>query len=425
MKAEADSSQFICDRQRSMKCRHCKSSLKHIFLDLGFAPPSNALLNQDDLSKPELYLPLRVRICNNCWLAQTEDYTSPSSLFSDSYPYLSSTSLSWLAHTASYADQITKQCSLSAESLVIEIASNDGYLLRHFVDKGIPCLGIEPTKSTAEVAIKQGIKVVQEFFNTQLAYKLVAGGSKADLIVGNNVYAHVPDINDFTKAMKLLLKPYGVITLEFPHLLNLIYKCQFDTVYHEHFSYLSLTAVCNIFDSAGLKVWKVEKLETHGGSLRIYGCCSGDERATELSVEDILEEEKSAGLTSLGKYSEFQAKVDSIKNELLVFLIEQKRLNKKVVGYGAAAKGSTLLNYAGIKKDLISFVCDLSQAKVGKFLPGSHLPIQPTSYLPIYKPDFVLVLPWNLREEVLAQNIELMRLGTRFVFAVPMLEIIN
>lgn len=406
-----------------MKCRHCGAPLKHTFLDLGFAPPSNAYLTEADLSKPEKYYPLKIKVCDQCWLVQTEDYTQADELFSPEYAYFSSTSSGWLAHAKRYAEKMTHELGLNAQSLVIEVASNDGYLLKNFVAAGVPCLGIEPTDSTAAAAEQLGIPVLREFFGEALGQQLTANGQQADLIAGNNVYAHVPDINDFTRGLKAALKPGGAITLEFPHLMRLIEQAQFDTVYHEHFSYLSLQTVSRIFAAAGLRVWNVEELPTHGGSLRVYGCHQNDSRSTQAAVTSVLKAETQHGLQDLNIYLKFQPRADKIKDDLLSFLIEQKRLGKKVAAYGAAAKGNTLLNYAGVKPDLVEFVCDAAQAKQGKFMPGSHIPILHPSEMLNRTFDCVLVLPWNIADEVIKQNESLIKLGVNFVTAVPQLNI--
>jgi len=407
-----------------MKCRHCGELLIHTFLDLGNAPPSNAYLNAEDLYKPEIHYPLKIKVCDKCWLVQTEDYAQADVLFTSDYAYFSSTSSGWLAHAETYSRRMTKELSLNSQSLVIEIASNDGYLLKNFFKSGIPCLGIEPTASTAVVAEKLGISIIQEFFGHNLGKKLTHEGRQADLIIGNNVFAHVPDINDFTLGMKAALKKNGAITLEFPHLMQLIKHAQFDTVYHEHFSYLSLHVVSKIFSNAGLRVWKVEELATHGGSLRVYGCHDDESRETHPSVGNILNEEIKSGLLNVQTYLNFQPRAESIKNDLLNFLIEHKRNGIKVVAYGAAAKGNTLLNYAGVKPDLLPFVCDAAEAKQGKFMPGSHIPILPPNELENHKIDYILILPWNIAEEVQQQNISLKEKGVRFVIAVPKLSIL-
>lgn len=406
-----------------MNCRHCGTYLVQSFVDLGFAPPSNAYLSFDDLSKPETYYPLRVKVCDKCWLVQTEDYPIAQELFSPTYAYLSSTSESWLAHAAAYADMIVKRLQLNNNSLVIEIASNDGYLLKNFIEKEIPCLGIEPTDSTARIAEAQGIKVLREFFGEELADKLARNGQQADLIVGNNVFAHVPLVNDFTRGLKQLLKPSGTITLEFPHLMRLIECSQFDTIYHEHFSYFSLQSICHIFESAELRVWDLEELPTHGGSLRVYGCHRDDLRATTQAVRSLLAEEVTRGLQTIDVFSDFQRKANNIKDNLLEFLIEKKREGKTVIAYGAAAKGNTLLNYAGIKSDLIPFVCDAAPSKQGKYLPGSHIPIFPPERLKTIKVDYLLILPWNIAAEIKKNTEYLFLGGTKFLTVIPDLHI--
>jgi SAM-dependent methyltransferase len=408
-----------------MKCRHCHTELEHVFLDLGYAPPSNAYLSKEALRAPETTFPLKLYVCDKCWLVQTEDYAEADELFSGDYAYFSSTSQGWLQHAARYTQSITQRLGLNRESFVIEVASNDGYLLKNFVAAGIPCLGVEPTDSTADAAEKIGIPVLREFFGVATATNLAQSGKRADLICGNNVYAHVPDINDFTNGLRIALKEGGTVNLEFPHLLRLIEQNQFDTVYHEHFSYLSLTAVASIFTEAKLRVYDIEELPTHGGSLRIYGCHINDPRQTEPAVPNMLEREKKFGLTNLQVYQNFQEKADKVKNDFLVFLIEQKRAGKSVAAYGAAAKGNTLMNYAGIKHDLIEFVCDAAPSKQGKFMPGNHLPILPPAELAKRKPDWVIILPWNIADEVLQQQQkQVAAWGGKFVIAVPELKVL-
>lgn len=406
-----------------MICRHCQTHLQHTFLDLGFAPPSNAYLTAQELSRPETYYPLKILVCDCCWLVQTEDHTQAGELFNSEYAYFSSTSTSWLKHAALYANDLIPKLGLDQNSLVIEVASNDGYLLKNFLAAGIPCLGIEPTASTAAAAEAIGIPVLREFFGETLAKALVQQGKLGDLIVGNNVFAHVPDINDFARGLSTALKPDGTITLEFPHLMQLIRHNQFDTVYHEHFSYLSLYTVKRILEHANLRIWHVEELSTHGGSLRVYGCHAAARRATSQSVFELLAEEKRQGLQQMSIYTSFQERANRVKDDLLAFLIEQKRAGKSVVAYGAAAKGNTLLNYAGVKPDLLNYVCDAASAKQGKFMPGSHIPILPPEILSGNRPDYVLILPWNIATEIRAQLHEFGSQGTRFVTAVPRLEV--
>jgi len=392
-------------------------------VDLGYAPPSNAYLTHEDLLRPEKYYPLRVRVCERCWLVQTEDYAEREQLFDSQYAYFSSTSKTWLAHAERYVAAITERLRLDADSLVVEVACNDGYLLRNFVARGIPCLGVEPTAGTAAVAENLGIPVVREFFGEQFGMRLGDSGRRADLIVGNNVYAHVPDINDFTRGLKAALKDGGTITLEFPHVLKLIEQAQFDTIYHEHFSYLSLHTVERIFAAAGLRVLDVEQLATHGGSLRVYGGHSDDARETSAPVTKLLAEETRCGLQSLATYRAFQARADRVKDDFLAFLIEAKRAGKAVAAYGAAAKGNTLLNYGGVKPDLLPFVCDAAPAKQGKFMPGSHIQILAPAVLATRRPDYLVVLPWNIANEVRQLNAHLVSLGTKIVTAVPHLVI--
>lgn len=407
-----------------MNCRHCKSDLTNEFLNLGFQPPSNSYLSENDLNKPEIVYPLRLKVCTNCWLVQTEDYAKETEFFSSDYAYFSSVSTSWLEHAKKYCEKIEDQLSLDGESFVIEVASNDGYLLKNFIQKGIPCMGIEPTDSTAAAAERLNIPVLRKFFSASLANSLSAEGKTADLIVGNNVYAHVPDINDFTLGLFNALKPEGVITLEFPHLMRLVEFNQFDTVYHEHFSYLSLHTVRSIFESCDLRIFDVEELNTHGGSLRIYGCKTTASYKQNQRVDDLLKEETNRGMENIKYYQNFQAKADNIKNELLEFLIQLKKQGKKVIAYGAAAKGNTLLNYAGIKKDLISFVCDAAPSKQGKYLPGSHLLILPASVLLNGSFDYIMILPWNIAEEVQQQNQKIAADGSKFFKAIPELTVL-
>ena len=402
-----------------MKCRHCASDLSLSFLDLGVMPASNAYLTASELERPEACYPLRVKVCPVCWLVQTEDYASAGELFTAEYAYFSSTSRSWLDHASRYCAMIIPRLSLGRDSHVIEIASNDGYLLKNFRDAGIPCLGIEPTASTAAVARAAGIEVLEQFFGAEMANSL----KPADLIIGNNVYAHVPDINDFTLGLARALKPEGVITLEFPHLMRLVEFKQFDTVYHEHFSYLSLLTVARIFAAANLRIFDVEELPTHGGSLRIYGCHSGSTHVETLRVATLLAEERCRGMDGPDFYLTLQLQADHIREEFRNFLVSAKRNGRTVAAYGAAAKGNTLLNYAGIKADLLPYVCDAALAKQGKFLPGTHIPVLDPVKLLRERPDFIVILPWNIADEIRAQLAPIAEMGTRFVTAVPELRI--
>ncbi len=403
----------------SMKCRHCRQDLNLSLVDLGFAPPSNSYLSSEDLSKPEKYYPLKVLVCEDCWLVQTEDYAQADELFESDYAYFSSTSTSWLKHAEGYVRKIIEDIELTPESFVVELASNDGYLLKNFVTQKIPCLGVEPTDSTADAAEALGIPVVREFFSEDLADELVERYQKADLIIANNVYAHVPDINDFTKGVGAILKKGGVVTIEFPHLFNLLHYSQFDTIYHEHYSYLSLYSVNRIFEKAGLKVFKVEELSTHGGSLRVYGCHIDDNKVIESSVGRVLEVEYRAGLQTASVYDGFQQRVNKIKDDFLGFLLSQKKQGKRIVAYGAAAKGNTLINYAGIKTDLIDFVVDGAKSKQGKFLPGSHIPILSPQVLTEEVFDCVVILPWNIASEIKSHVVDISHTGCRCVVAIP------
>lgn len=387
-------------------------------------PPSNAYLSKEDLEKPEPKYPLRLLVCTNCWLVQTEDFVGRDELFTSDYAYFSSTSKSWLEHAVKYCEKIIPQLGLGSKSLVVEIASNDGYLLKNILGAGIPCLGIEPTASTAAAAEALGIPVMQEFFGEKLGRALAAEGKQADLIIGNNVFAHVPDINDFASGLKALLKPKGTITLEFQHLMRMIELSQFDTAYHEHFSYLSFQTAKTILEKVGLSIWDVQELATHGGSLRIFAGHSDESKQETPAVSALLAEETRRGMRRPHLYRTFQTSADRIRDEFRTFLEAQKASGRKVVAYGAAAKGNTLLNYAGIKPDLLPHVCDAAPSKQGKFLPGSRLPIQPAGRLAVGEaPDFVVVLPWNLADEITAQHRALAARGARFVTCVPRLQI--
>ena len=408
-----------------MNCRHCKKPVSLKFLDLGFQPPSNSYLLPEDLNKPEVTYPLRLSVCEECWLVQTEDYAKETEFFSRDYAYFSSTSTTWLKHAEAYCNKVEERFGLSKQSFVIEVASNDGYLLKNFLKKKIPCLGIEPTDSTAKAAEKLGIPVMRQFFGETLARQLSGDGKSADLIIGNNVYAHVPDINDFTLGLFHVLKPEGVITLEFPHLMRLVEFNQFDTVYHEHFSYLSLHTINRIFEASGLRIFDVEELTTHGGSLRLYGCKKTAGHSLNKRVEDLLGAENARGMQTSLFYKNFQAKADIIKNDLLEFLIQAKKAGKKVAAYGAAAKGNTLLNYAGVKPDLISVVCDAAQSKQGKYLPGSHIPIYHENHIKELKPDFVVIFPWNIKGEISRQLSYIKDWNGQFVIAIPSLAFFN
>ena len=408
-----------------MKCRHCSADLTMPFIDLGSAPPSNAYLTVQTLNAPEKWYPLRVLVCTECWLVQIEDFAGATELFDADYAYFSSFSSTWLAHAERYVADMTDRFSLNTASHVVEIAANDGYLLQYVKEHGIPCLGVEPTASTAAAARGKGIAIIEDFFGVRLARELAAQGKQADLAVANNVLAHVPDINDFVAGFAVLLKPGGIATFEFPYLMRLVQENQFDTIYHEHFSYLSLHVVKRIFEHNGLAVFDVEELSTHGGSLRVFAQRKDTGPHAKTShVAELLKRGIAAGMMTSGYYAGFQSKADKVKNDLIAFLIEAKRDGKKVAAYGAAAKGNTLLNYAGVRPDLLPFVADLSPAKQGKYLPGSRIPIVAEVRIRDNRPDYVIILPWNLREEVMTQLAYIRQWDGRFVMAVPKLEIV-
>jgi SAM-dependent methyltransferase len=407
-----------------MKCRHCNSRLDLPLVDLGSAPPSNAYLTEETLHTPEKWFPLRVLVCENCWLAQTEDFAQAEELFDADYAYFSSYSASWLAHSERFVTDVATRFTLTDASHVIEVAANDGYLLQYVMEHNIPCTGIEPTAGTAAAARAKGIPIIEDFFGVRLASAMVEQGKQADLMVANNVLAHVPDINDFVAGFTSLLKPQGVASFEFPHLLRLVEETQFDTIYHEHFSYLSLTAVTRIFAANGLAIFDVEELPTHGGSLRVFTQRSETgQQPTSTRVKEMLSREVKAGMLGADYYAGFQTRTDRIKNDLTAFLIEAKRQGKRVAAYGAAAKGNTLINYAGIRPDLIAFVVDRNPAKLGKYLPGSRIPIVDETRLQLTQPDYVVILPWNIREEVQLQLAYITNWGGQFVTAVPRLQV--
>lgn len=407
-----------------MKCRHCHHETTHSFLDLGSSPPSNAYLNKETLNKTEKWFPLKVMVCNHCWLVQTEDFADAHDLFDAEYAYFSSFSSSWLTHAHHYVENMVDRFKLGDNSMVVEIAANDGYLLQYVQKKNIPCLGIEPTHSTAEAAREKGITIIEEFFGVSLAEKLVAQGYQADLTAANNVLAHVPDINDFAGGFSKILKPTGVSTFEFPHLVNLVQQNQFDTIYHEHFSYLSLTSVKTIFEKNGLQVFDVEEIPTHGGSLRVYAqrIDTGKHPTTER-LQVVLDIEHTLGVSNLDFYQNFQEKVNRIKDDLIRFLIEAKQAGKKVIAYGAAAKGNTLLNFAGIRPDLLPYVVDKNPAKQNKFMPGSRIPIVSEEIISSQKPEYILILPWNIKDEVFDQLDYAHEWSAKFVTAIPTLTI--
>ncbi len=407
-----------------MNCRHCNDEVTVSFVDLATAPPSNAYVSNVELKRAEKYFPLRILVCTNCWLVQTEDYADATDLFSSDYAYFSSFSTSWLEHSKRYASDMTERLGLDQNSRVAEIAANDGYLLQYFHNAGIPCYGVEPTRSTAEAARKRGLEIVESFFGVELAVELASQNRLVDLLVANNVLAHVPDINDFVSGFRILLKPGGVATFEFPHLMRLVDEKQFDTIYHEHYSYLSLTALLSVFKQCDMEIFDVEELSTHGGSLRLY-CQSNDTGIHPISesVGALASKEKQAGLTSEAYYSGFQGRAEKVKNEFLEFLLDAKKRGKKVIGYGAAAKGNTLLNFAGVKPDLIPFVVDQNPAKQGKFLPGSRIPILDETWIEKEKPDYIVIFPWNLSNELKEQLKYVRAWDGQFVTAIPEIKI--
>ena len=406
-----------------MKCRHCDANVTLPFVDLGSSPPSNAYLTPAQLHAPESYYPLRVLVCESCWLVQTEDFAGFDDMFSAEYAYFSSFSSTMLAHVKQYSQEMTARFGLTTGSCVVEVASNDGYLLKNFKAAGIPCYGVEPTASTAKAAREIGIESIEEFFGKKLANRLVSEGRQADLTAANNVLAHVPDINDFVSGFTLLLKDQGVSTFEFPHLLNLVDKAQFDTIYHEHFSYLSLTAVSTIFKANGLSVFDVEEFATHGGSLRVFAQKSSTGKyALSPRVAAMLAREEALGMKTTAYYGKTQADAVKIKRDLLKFLLKAQEEGKTVAAYGAAAKGNTLLNYAGVRDDLIKFVIDLNPAKQNKFMPGSRIPMVGADALETHKPDYMLILPWNLEAEIKAQLADKHKVTWQYVMAVPTLK---
>jgi hypothetical protein len=408
-----------------MQCRFCKSELTNVFIDLVNSPASNSFLTKEQLNEPELFFPLKVYTCSKCFLVQVDEYKKSGAIFNDEYVYFSSFSTSWLAHAKKYTEKIVERFGFDTHSQIIEIASNDGYLLQYFKEKNIPVLGIEPTANTAKVAADKGIESIIDFFGISLAKKLVAEERKADLLLGNNVLAHVPDIVDFVGGMKLVLKDTGIITMEFPHLMQLVDNNQFDTIYHEHFSYLSFYTVKQIFNSQGLELFDVEEIPTHGGSLRIYARHINDNsKPISENVDLLLKKEMAKGMNTLSYYENFQKKALQVKLGFMGFLTEQKLNNKRVAGYGAAAKGNTLLNYCGIKNDQIEFVVDANPYKQNKWLPASHIPVVNEAYLRESKPDYVVIFPWNLKDEIVKQLNYIKDWDGKFVIPIPQLEVI-
>jgi len=407
-----------------MECRFCNKPLTNLFLSLGSFPLSNSFLTREQLYQREVFYPLEVYVCNSCFLVQLQEYETPENIFGD-YSYFSSYSDTWLKHAKKYSEDMVRLFRFDRNSFVVEIASNDGYLLQYFTERGIPVLGIEPARNVAEVARNKGIPTEGIFFGSETAKQLASKGKHADLLLGNNVLAHVPSLNDFVKGLKILLKPRGVITMEFPHLMRMMEETQFDTIYHEHFSYFSFLTVERIFHSHGLTLFDVEELSTHGGSLRIYARHTEDTtKPITERVGQLKQKEMNAGYTDIHHYLGFQEKVEGIKKDILKFLIQTKEEGKRVVGYGAPAKGNTLLNYCGIRTDFIDYTVDRNPYKQGHFLPGSHIPIEAPNKFKETKPDYVLILPWNLKDEVMEQMAFIRQWGGKFVVPIPKIEVI-
>jgi 2-polyprenyl-3-methyl-5-hydroxy-6-metoxy-1,4-benzoquinol methylase len=407
------------------RCRFCGTSMDKTFIDLGMSPLCESYISMNQLNKMEPFYPLHAYVCGQCFLVQLEEFVTPSEIFSD-YAYLSSYSDSWVEHARCYTEKMRERFGLDSSSLVIEIASNDGYLLQHFVSAGVPVLGIEPAANVALIAEKRGVRTAVEFFGVATARKMAQRIGQPDLLLGNNVLAHVPDINDFVAGMKILLKPGGVITMEFPHLLQLIEQNQFDTIYHEHFSYLAFFVAEKIFGHHGLRLFDVEELPTHGGSLRIYACHAEDAGHPTLpAVPALREREFVHGLGTLASYGQFEQRVQETKRAILDFLIAAKRKGERVVGYGAPGKGNTLLNYCGIRTDFLEFTVDRNPLKQGKYTPGTHIPILTPDAIRQVRPEFIFVLPWNLQEEICASLGYIREWGGRFVVPIPKLSILE
>lgn len=408
---------------KSKKCRFCNSELKDTFVDLGMSPLSNSYVKSKDLKKKENFYPLHAYVCSECFLVQLEEFETPEEIFND-YAYFSSYSDSWLMHAKEYTEMAIERFSLNENSKVIEIASNDGYLLQYFKEKNIPVLGIEPAKNVAKEAEEKGIKTIKEFFGTTLTEELLTNNTKADLLLGNNVLAHVPDINDFVEGMKRILKPNGVITMEFPHLLKLMNENQFDTIYHEHFSYLSFITVKQIFESHGLQIFDVQELPTHGGSLRIFAKHIKDNsKEININVENLIEKETKAGLAAIKTYKTFSDNVKKTKRNILKVLIGLKDKGKNIVGYGAPAKGNTLLNYCGIGIDFLDYTVDRSSYKQGTYLPGTRIPVYSSEKIKETKPDYVIILPWNIKAEIMEQMKFIKEWDGKFVTLIPKVEV--
>ncbi|MEJ5082839.1 MULTISPECIES: class I SAM-dependent methyltransferase [unclassified Ochrobactrum] len=405
-------------------CRLCGTLLRHTFVDLGMSPPCESFITAEQLDHMEPYYPLYAYVCDHCYLVQLKEYFSPADIFTE-YAYFSSFATSWVNHAKLYCDEITEKLSLNSDSFVVEIASNDGYLLQHFLPKGIPILGIEPAANVAQAAVAKGVPTRVDFFGSDLASRMVSDGKKADLIIGNNVLAQVPDLNDFVRGMQILLKPEGVITLEFPHLTNLIEQNQFDTIYHEHFSYFSLLTIRYMAHRHHLKVIDVDELPTHGGSLRVYLAHNTSKRKAGPRVAALLKREQAFGINDITTYEQFAEKTRRTKRDLLSFLIAAKNSGKRICGYGAPGKGNTLLNYCGIGTDFLDFTVDRNPYKHGRFTPGMHIPIYDTTMIDSYKPDYILILPWNFKDEIIRQMQHVVEWGGKFIIPIPHVTLID
>jgi len=424
MQRDSNTAALEANEGAAAQCRFCGTPLSETFADLGVSPPSNAYLTEADLHRMEPFYPLHAFVCGNCFLVQLDEFQTPDQLFGR-YRYFSSFSESWLRHAERYAEAMIGRFSIGARSQVVEVASNDGYLLQYFHRRGVPVLGIEPATNVARAAEEKGVATLVRFFNVSTARAVVLMGKQADLLIGNNVLAHVPDLNGFVAGLKIALKPEGVLTMEFPHLLKLIALNQFDTIYHEHFSYFSLLAAAQVFARHGLRLFDVEEIDTHGGSLRIFVCHEGAGHQAAARVAELLAREREAGLDRIESYRGFAEKVRKVKRDLLTFLIRAKEGGKSVAGYGAPAKGNTLLNFCGVRSDLLDYTVDLSPHKQGMFLPGSHIPIFAPAKIAETKPDYVLILPWNLQDEIMTQMAHIRDWGGRFVAPIPELKVFD
>jgi C-methyltransferase C-terminal domain/Putative zinc binding domain/Methyltransferase domain len=406
-------------------CRFCLAPLRQTFVDLGMSPLCESYLTADQLNRMEPFYPLHVKVCEKCFLVQLDEYVSPDHIFTE-YAYFSSYSDSWLAHSSKYVDMISERLGLGAQSLAVELASNDGYLLQYFVKKGIPVLGVEPAVNVAKVAEQKGVSTLTKFFGCQTAREMAADGKAADLVIGNNVLAQVPDLNDFVGGIRIVLKPEGVATLEFPHLMRLMDENQYDTIYHEHFSYFSLITVEKIFAAHGLILFDVDEVSTHGGSIRIYlRHIEDNSKPVTAAVLKLRERELAAGLNRMEAYASFTEQVMESKRALLELLIQLRREGKRVVGYGAPGKGNTLLNYCGIRTDFLEFTVDRNPYKHGRFLPGTHIPIHPVERIGEQRPEYILILPWNLKDEIMAQLAYTRKWGAKFIVPIPLARVVE